>query len=139
MSSKIRNLVIVLVALVAAACGVAGDVSGGPPQGSFVLVSGTDLTLVDTHPVTLDVEGDEVGGIAACNRYGGRVAFDGAAIAVSDVSATEMGCMPFEIMELEQAYLTHFVNVESWVLEGETLVLSGSGFELVFEQAIDTP
>lgn len=132
------------LSLIAAACGgddsggddSAGDGGGGTAaEGSWTLESGTvdgePIALLDDYPVTLVIEGEQAGGRAACNSYGGTVSIDGSSFALGDVAWTEMGCEP-AAMESEQAFLAALMLVDTISVEGDTLTLSGGGAELVF-------
>jgi len=106
-------------------------------DGAWVLTSGTHgddpLTLVASHPVTLVLAGDEVGGIAACNHYGGTVTHSDDAIAFSAMSMTEMACSPESAMTLEAAFIAALADVDTATLDGDALVLSGEATTLTFE------
>jgi heat shock protein HslJ len=125
-----------------AACGgpaAVGDTPAADLDGSFELVDGTSpdgpIALVDTHPVTLAFDLDEgtLGGISACNHYGGDVRIDGDQIAITDLFATNMGCMPSDVTTTEQAYLATLDAVDHLEVDDENrLVLSGPDAELVF-------
>jgi|GEM_PF-364967 len=151
--TAVRHQLLVVVALLLAACGGAADpagpvVDGDPgasPEGSWVLVSATPTIAVpDTARVTLEVspEGDawRVGGVAACNSYGGTVRTDGTTWAVADgFAVTEMGC-DGGLMDVERAYLDALLAVDAWQrTAGDELVLSGPDVELRFEllEALD--
>lgn len=100
-------------------------------------VDGTDLDLLDTHPVTLAVDGTDVGGTAACNGYGGTLAagallFDGFAV-------TEMACDPPAAMALESAFLAALGQTTDARVEDGTLVLTGDGIELRFDAEPASP
>lgn len=112
-------------------------------QGDWVLRSGhldgEQITLVDGWNVTMSVEGDRVGGTAACNGYGGTVGIGdefelGGSFVVGELSWTEMGCEP-EVMELEQRFLAALGRVDSYEL-ADTLSLAetGVGTGLMFDR-----
>ena len=141
-----RVAVLLTIALFLAACGSDGEEtstdSGSPSgaDGSWTLVSGSvgeePIPLTPDYPVTLTIEGSEIGGRAACNSYGGTVAIDGSSIEIGELAWTEMGCEP-AAMETEQAFLGALVVVDTFGVVGDTLTLTGGGSELVF--ARDTP
>ena len=74
-------------------------------DGAWVLTSGTHqgdpLGLLDSHPVTLVLDGDDVNGISACNHYGGTVTRSGDSITFEAMSMTEMACSPESAMALD--------------------------------------
>lgn len=160
---------LVAAALVAAGCGDSSDDAGpaGTPvptvddaggdssddasddapdetvDGDWVLVSGhldgEEIALVDGWAVTMSIDGDRIGGTAACNGYGGTVAVEdelglGGPFVVGELSWTEMGCEP-EVMELEQRFLAALGRVDSYEL-ADTLSLAeaGVGTGLRFER-----
>lgn len=126
--------------LSACADGPSGGVQLAPPgdvdiTGSWQLesgsVAGQALPLVDGHRITLTVQGSRFGGTAACNDYGGTIRIEAAAISVSEIAATDMGCAP-EVMRSEQAYLSALGRSQTAARDGETLMLSGPDAQLRF-------
>lgn len=113
-----------------------GTANGHGLAGSWVLTDGTGPTgpiqILDDHRITLVIEGEEVGGRAACNIYGGTLAVDGDSIHISALSMTEMACDE-PAMSAEAAYLASIGAVVSWERNGDELVLSGPEAELIFE------
>lgn len=98
---------------------VAGDVDGEP------------LELLPAWPVTLTIDGGEVGGTAACNGYGGTWRLSGSDVAVHDLAITEMFCGD-DPMALESAYVDALLRVGSAQVS-DGLVLIGDDVELTFE------
>lgn len=128
--------------------GTAGDgVDGAEPDGDIFgsaqwkLASGTvdgdDLSLLNTHPITMRVDGGEVAGTAACNSYFGTVV-DGATL-FEGFGATEMACDPPESMELEFTFLDALGRVTDAAVDGDDLVLTGPDVELRFSTVAPTP
>lgn len=141
-----RHLLAAAVLLLAA-CGGAADPTGpvvdgdvtATPEGSWVLVGATPPIEVPAGArVTLDVEPEadawRVGGVAACNSYGGTVSTDGGAWSVGDgFAVTEMGC-DGGLMGVERAYLDALLVVDAWQRPADDeLVLRGPDVELRFE------
>lgn len=128
---RLAAVIVAVATLVLAACG-GGSSAGGDAEGSWRLaegvVDGATIDVPDTHPVTLVVEGDEWGGIASCNHYGGTWTGSG----VDELSHTEMGCEPAEAMAAEAAYLGGLARVRTVTRDGDALVLTGDGVELRF-------
>jgi heat shock protein HslJ len=144
---------VLLIAIVVAACSAAGPRTGSPgpsnggsgignpggdadPSGSWVLEAGTGpsgaIQIVDGHRITLNIEGDQVGGISACNHYGGTIAIAGDALRISAMSMTEMACADDGAMEAEAAYLAALATVTRWARAGDTLTLGGPQAMLTF-------
>jgi heat shock protein HslJ len=119
-----------------AACGGAGTGAGGVDlDGSWRLVSGRDadgsLPDLAERQVTLVVDGEQAGGVSACNHYGGRVEVDGDTVSIGELGSTEMACEP-PVMDLEQRYLTALAAVERGERTGDTLTLSGPDVALEY-------
>jgi heat shock protein HslJ len=127
----------VSVLAVVAACGGTGTGSGGVDlDGSWRLVSGRDadgsLPDLATRPVTLVVDGEQAGGVSACNHYGGRVEVDGDTVDIGELGGTEMACEP-AVMDLEQRYLAALGAVERGERTGGALTLSGPDVALEYD------
>jgi heat shock protein HslJ len=136
------------VVLILAACGSMGtpptSPSGDPfdPQGSWELTSGevdgAEIPIVDDHPITVTIEGSEIGGTAACNSYGGRLTVTDGRVEIRDLGMTAMGCEE-PVMAAEAAYTAALTAVESIGGEGGELVLSGPNVELRFSALAPPP
>lgn len=132
----------VVLLLVLTACagpaGTASDADVAELEGGWELASGVgpegEIELVDDHPITLDIDGDDWGGTAACNSYSGTVGLEGDQLAIDDFGATEMACPAEGVMDSEAAYLAGLRTVETWSLRDGQLVLEGPGTELVFQR-----
>lgn len=139
---RTRLLLLVAALLLTACGGTAGPGSGGAaPDGDWVLQSGTsgsaEVPIVDDHDITLTVDGDDWGGTAACNSYGGTVDVDGSQVSVAEVVQTEMACPEDGVMESEAQYLDAFRQVSSFEVADDRLVLrdDASDTELIFAPA----
>jgi heat shock protein HslJ len=110
---------------------------GGDPTGiAWELVSGsvdgTEIPIVDTHPITLSLTDEGAGGTAACNGYGGAFAISGTEIGFSELAWTAMACLPDPVMESETAYLEALPRVETFSMTEGRLTLAGEGVELIY-------
>lgn len=128
-----------VVALLLAACGGSG--ADGPPErldGSWTLIDGQGpegpIELVDGHPVTLTIDGEDWGGTAACNTYGGTAEVTSNQVTVRELVQTEMACPEDGVMEAESAYLAALRTVDRLAVDEVTLLLQGEGTELTFER-----
>jgi heat shock protein HslJ len=138
---------LVAVALMLPACGGTGapGAEGAPdPTGDWVLVEGRspdgELALVEGTPVTLSIDAERWGGVAACNSYGGSVRLDGDRLTFDDgIAVTEMACLDEDVMALESGYLAALQAAERVELRDEQLVLSGVGVELVYDEVAPEP
>ena len=131
-----RRVTVVLAGLVLALAGCGGEPVGTDVAGTWVLASGTGPDgAVEVPPdarVDLRFDDGQVGGVAACNSYGGEVAIDGDTITVGALSQTEMACDEPR-MAAESAYLAALGRVATVARDGDTLTLTGPDVELVFE------
>lgn len=135
-----------LVGSLLVACGSLGTPSPPPPSlavdGSWSLTAGRApagaVPIIEDHPITLTIRGSEVGGKAACNHYGGRLALRGGRLALEDLSMTAMGCEP-EIATSEAAYLAALSEISAIARDGDSLLLRGEGIELRYERLADPP
>jgi heat shock protein HslJ len=138
-----RAALLTLVTLVTAAC--LGSDFADSIEGSWVLASGSangePILVLESHPITMTLDGSNIDGTAACNGYGGtyRVASNGNFQIVDGLSITEMACSPPEVMDSEAQFMEAMINVDHVALDGTTLTLSGEGYELAFGPDDDPP
>lgn len=104
-------------------------------NGSWQLVSGEvdgkSIPIIDTHPITLTIGEDAVGGTAACNTY-----FYAGSLPVREgqgFGVTEMACAPPETMEAETLYLQGLSVVDAIELGSQNLILKGPNVTLEYE------
>lgn len=119
-------------------CATSGPAGLGPGEGAldagpteWVLVEGSPI--VDGYPITLRIEGDRVGGSAACNSYSGNLIIAGARFEVGVITRTEMGCPAPGVHDSESAYLEALQAVERYERTAGELMLQGTDVELRFE------
>lgn len=128
------------IAVLSAAC--LGSDFADSVQGSWQLTAGTvgdeEIPILETHPITIDFEGDEVSGTASCNHYGGTFELSGSKIAFGDLAMTEMACFPQETMDAEALY-ARALGMVTTVSVDDGLVLSGPGVELEFSSLPPVP
>lgn len=84
---------------------------------------------IDERPVlaeprsTLVIElSGRISGLAACNRYFGRIGVDAGSIAISQIGSTRMACAP-PVMEQERRFLAALQAAASWERRGDVLLL----------------
>jgi heat shock protein HslJ len=133
-----RLLIALLSAVVLTACGLLAPPAGSL-DGDWVLERGThdgvELPLLADAQVSLQIEGTEVGGTAACNIYGGTLERDGDAVSFSALTMTEMGCDEPR-MALESAYIAALADVGTAVRDADRLSLTGPNVELGFRLSV---
>lgn len=104
-----------------------------------VTLAGTEWVLttidgeapLDMTQVTLAFDGEGVAGSAGCNRYFGTVEIGSGTISFGPLASTRMMCEE-DAMAQEAAYLQALQSATGFVVDGETLTISGDGVELVF-------
>ncbi len=144
-----KKLAVLLVAVALGACSDSappdpgrertrdGAVADVDVQGVWVLREGRGpsgpIEPVAGNDITLEVEGDDVRGSAGCNTYGGGVAIDGDSFDTGGLAVTEIGC-PDDLVEPETRYVEALEAVDTAVVDGETLTLTGPETELVFRR-----
>lgn len=110
-------------------------------DGSWELTSGSgpdgELALVEGSPVTLEIDGEELGG-TACNHYGATMTRDGDDVSIQIGSMTEMAC-EHDIMTLESHYHAALGAVSSMEHSADELVLTGPDVELRFTEIPPVP
>lgn len=135
-----RLVFITVLTLVAVAC--LGSDFADSVNGSWQLkegtVDGVAVPIIESHPITITFEGEQVSGTASCNGFGGTFDLDGSTVTFSNLAMTEMACMPEETMVAEQLFGSGLTMVDTLTLDG-TLVLSGPDVELVFEPVEPVP
>lgn len=123
--------------ILVSACG-SGEALGPPPDinRAWELVSGSHQGLTiepsESHPITVQFDGDLVTGTAACNGFGGSYQLDGTAITLDELSITEMACQPVSVMELERQFMSALAAVGEIAAEDDLLKLAGPDVELLF-------
>jgi heat shock protein HslJ len=135
-----------LLLVVLGACGSPGGtlVPDEPVDmdGSWQLSSGSlndlALAILDDHPITLTINGSEIGGTAACNHYGGRFEMSGGHLTIDDLAMTAMGCEE-PVASAEAAYTAALRFVDAVARHGDELVLSGANVELRFTTMPEPP
>ncbi|TVR36263.1 MAG: META domain-containing protein [Nitriliruptor sp.] len=141
-ATRTRLLLLVAALLLTACGGAAGpDRASATPDGDWVLQSGTsgsaEVPIVDGYDITLRIDGDDWGGTAACNSYGGTATVDGSQVSVTGVFQTEMACEEDGVMESEAQYLDAFQRISSFEVADDRLVLRDdpSDTELIYARS----
>jgi heat shock protein HslJ len=100
---------------------------GGAPsallQGTWTALEVMGEPLAKSATVTLHFDAEGVSGLAACNRYSGRLALSGEGIAIGPVASTRMAC-DRSLMAAEQATFAAFAATRRFDIEPDgTLIL----------------
>ena len=134
MKLKIGLMIVLILIVSLTAC--AGFSQGADLDGtSWVLVSyGGKLPIPGTAP-SLSFEGNQVGGNASCNSFGGDVRISGDRIEFGDLFWTLMACMDEGIMEQEQAFMQLLGEAGHFeIRDGQLLITTDTGATLIFDQ-----
>ena len=136
MTTRLAAVLAAALAIGLVGCDLVGPPADAGLDGEWRLVGGVHhgdpVPIPDEAPITLTVDGADVGGRAACNQYGGTVSVDGDRITFGAMSMTEMGCDP-AVMEAESTYVAALRDVERWARDGAVLTLTGEVVELTYE------
>ena len=138
-----RSTLIAALLLIVAAC-TSGEVSLPGVIGDWELQRGTaggnPFPIVDGHRITLNLSDDgTVGGVAACNSYGGTYVADDEDLIIGDqLSATAMGCEP-GVMDSEAAFLSVLREPLTYTANGDELTINHSTGELIFARVQPVP
>lgn len=147
MGDVARMLLATAMLLLITGCGgtAPGDGSNAERSlegGTWVLtdgsVDGRAVTVPDDTRVSLTVDGEHAGGIAACNHYGATIDLDGTRVAVTQMSATDMGCGP-AATEAQERFLEGLRRVDTATRQGDRLQLTGSDVSLAFQRNPPVP
>ncbi|MEA2499527.1 MAG: hypothetical protein QOH26_1932 [Actinomycetota bacterium] len=135
---------LVLVLLLLASCGeptdkplATGETSSPPVsyEGTWELKEGRapegPIEISQKWRITLTIDGDQWGGLSACNYYGLSPEVDGDAISIEGVGGTEMGCHP-DVAETEARYHSALLAVDTIERSSKTLTLTGSDTALIY-------
>lgn len=130
-----RRLTSILVLAVLSTACLGSDLADGL-GGSWQLTTGTvdgeEIPILSSHPITITFDGEEVGGRASCNSYGGTFELSGSTVTFGNMSYTEMACMPEETMRAEAMYLEALTLADTVVVDDD-LTLAGPGVDLHFD------
>jgi len=140
----VHRAALLLVAVLAlAACGGGGGSGTTPaPAGEWEFTGGTaggaDLPRPEGARTTLELDEQQVRGIAFCNHYFSSYRLDGSSFSVDGLGSTEMACAP-DVMTAESAFLAALGAVEGVAASGDALLLTGDGIELRFTPVPPVP
>jgi heat shock protein HslJ len=134
------RLIVVSVLISISACGertIPTEPGGAESyDGTWELVEGQgpegEVTIVTGYRITLTINGQDAGGTAACNSYGGNADIEGTSFRFGGGGMTDMGCEP-DVMEAEAAYISALQAADSIARDGDRLTLTGTDTELRFE------
>jgi len=97
----------------------------------WVLSAGISVEGWEQAAPTATFEGSAVSGSTGCNRFSGRYALDGDALALSALATTLLACAP-PLDAVERAFVAALERVAGWrVAGGELALLDATGEELL--------
>lgn len=122
--------------------GAGGDGQTDSAAGAWVLVEGAvgsePVPVLEGHEQTLEIDRERWSGTAACNRYDATVALEDGHVALDELSVTEMGCMPEEVMAAEALYLEALGAIDRLGQpHPDALILEGGDARLEYERRPD--
>lgn len=134
---------LLLAILILGACS-APDTTPPGVIGDWVLTEGILREapfLVQGHRITISFSDDgRVGGVAACNSYGGAYVADGEDLIVGEeLASTAMACEGPGVMESEQAFLTALRRPLTYVRNGDVLTIEGADVVMTFAPVVPVP
>jgi heat shock protein HslJ len=138
----VHRAALLLVAVLAlTACG-GGSGPAAALAGEWEFTGGTaagaDLPSPQGARATLEVDEQQVRGIAFCNHYFSSYRLDGSSFAVDGLGSTEMACEP-DVMTAESAFLAALGAVDAVGASEGALLLTGDGIELRFTPVAQVP
>lgn len=137
-----RSLAVAALGVLLAGCSLLPGAENAALDGEWRLQAGTNQGAAIPIPagsrITLTIDGADVGGSSACNRYGGTLEINGTTITISALSMTEMACQE-DLMAAEAAYLAALPRATIAARDGDSLVLSGPQVELRFARLPPVP
>lgn len=89
------------------------------------------MSLYAGTEITATLEDGKVAGSAGCNNYFGSYTLTGEAVQFSALGSTKMACEE-EVMKQESRFLEALQGATGFVIEGQTLTLSGGAETLIF-------
>lgn len=105
-------------------------------------LAGAAFPLVEGNRITISFSPDgSVGGVAACNSYGGSYVADGEDLIIGeDIASTAMACER-EVMESEQAFLSalRFQGPLTYTRTPDTLTVEGPDAMMEFSAIVPVP
>jgi heat shock protein HslJ len=137
METRLRNLVVVLSALVAA-CQTPARVQPTAPLAGTSWVASTmdDAPLAAGEPPTLAFGDDHrVSGDTGCNRYMGPFLQEGASLRFGDLASTRMACVAEDRAKQEIRLLAILRGATEGQIEDGKLIVRGPTGRIVFERA----
>jgi len=135
-----------LIALLAACTSTPGPTPEPfDATGDWVLesgsVNGAPIPVLADYPITLSVDGTEVGGQSACNFYGGRLEVVNGQVRLAQTSSTAMACgePDSDVMQSEAAFVQALGEIRAARGETDRLTLFGPTAELIFTRRAPIP
>jgi len=103
-------------------------------------VDGTMTPPVPENPPYAAFDNGAISGSSGCNSYTGGYEASGGSMAIGPLAATKMACIT-PLMGQETVYFGLLGQVDSYEVNGDELVLSGNGVELIWyvEGTVETP
>ncbi len=107
-----------------------GDLEGAPWRlVAFSDRKGNQVSVISESRLTIEFDGEQVGGSAGCNRYFASYQVDGERLSFSNAGVTEMFCTsPEGIMEQEMEYLAALQSAKTFrIVDGRLHLFDDQG------------
>jgi heat shock protein HslJ len=149
MTSPRLTIASIIVLIVVAGCSPGGASSPAPSADGMVdatgdwqltsgVIDGAPFPIVADAPITLTVQGTQVGGRSACNHYSGEIVVENGQVKLRSGGMTQMAC-PDPVMTAEAAFHVALGRIAGATRDGDRLILSGPGVELTFDRMAPVP
>jgi heat shock protein HslJ len=133
MTKQILALFLIAVGLVLSSCAGTGvaqpDLNG--TSWTLTQIQGKPV-LTDTQP-SLSFNNGQASGAGSCNGFGGEYTLKGNKLTFGLLMSTMMACMPQEVMDQEQAYLSALSATAFFRVDGDRLTLFDGGGKTLLE------
>jgi heat shock protein HslJ len=145
MSRAVPLILVLAVAGCASASGSPSPSASAPidPTGPWALRDGSvdrqPIPMVDGYPITLEVSGSKLTGVAACNDYGATLTVRDGRIDIVELAATAKACVEEGVMDSEAAYVRALEAVDAIGMDGAELILGGPDVSLRFARLEPPP
>ncbi|MBW8009957.1 MAG: META domain-containing protein [Chloroflexi bacterium] len=132
-----KMLLVLTLGVILAACASTGNPLGGTipmdKEWHLSLLNGSEL-IPGSKIILRFYFGNEIGGNAGCNYFGGGYTSEDGSMHFSEVTSTMTACLePEGLMDQESAYFEAFANTTAYRVEDERLELFDADGETILE------
>jgi heat shock protein HslJ len=134
-------LILLLAAgLLLAACGRASTADLEVSHWVLIEMNGAEVIAEGEQELTLSFEDGQVSGYSGCNQFGGEYSanMENGSLEIGPLTSTLMACMDDDLMAREGEYLGALQAAESYMQDGDILVITTTDGSLRFERMAGT-